>query len=128
MKLLLDTHTFLWGLQDSPRLSTNARDALRSTDNDLLLSIASIWELSIKAGLGQLDVADDLAAFLTEQIALWRIQVLGIEMRHAVAVRTLPQHHRDPFDRLLVAQSQIEEAMLVTDDRHLREYDVRILW
>lgn len=128
MKLLLDTHTFLWGLEDSPRLSAAARDALGSAENDLLLSVASAWEMSIKAGLGQLDLSGDIHGFLTEQIRLWRIELLPVTLRHATAVRDLPQHHRDPFDRMLVVQAVAEEAVLVTDDERLSRYDVEVLW
>jgi PIN domain nuclease of toxin-antitoxin system len=128
LKLLLDTHTFLWGLEDSPRLSAAARDALGSAENDLLLSVASAWEMSIKAGLGQLDLSGDIHGFLTEQIRLWRIELLPVTLRHATAVRDLPQHHRDPFDRMLVVQAVAEEAVLVTDDERLSRYDVEVLW
>ena len=128
MKLLLDTHAFLWGLQDSPRLSRAARDALSSAQNDLLLSVASAWELSIKAGLGQLDLAEDLDGFLREQLRLWRIEPLPVTLRHATAVRDLPPHHRDPFDRMLVVQAISEGAILLTDDERLRRYDVQVLW
>lgn len=128
MKLLLDTHTFLWGLEDSPRLSATARDALGSAGNELLFSVASAWEMSIKAGLGQLDLSGDIHGFLSEQLRLWRMELLPVTLRHATAVRDLPQHHRDPFDRMLVVQAVIEEAVLVSDDARLSRYDVEVLW
>jgi PIN domain nuclease of toxin-antitoxin system len=107
MKVLLDTHTFLWWITDSPRLSARAREVIRGGDNELFFSAASGWEIAIKAQLGRLQLPDDLEQFIVDQLSLNTILVLPIQLRHALHVYTLPQHHRDPFDRMLVAQSQM---------------------
>ncbi|MGH6896106.1 MAG: type II toxin-antitoxin system VapC family toxin [Geminicoccaceae bacterium] len=89
---------------------------------------ASIWEIAIKAGLGQLRLPTDLGGFLASQLAVSSFQVLPIGLEHAVAVRDLPLHHRDPFDRLLIAQSRTEGLALITRDARMRAYEVDVLW
>ena len=128
MKVLLDTHTFLWWIIDSPRLSARAREVIRDSDNELFFSAASGWEIAIKAQLGRLQVPDNLEQFIVEQLALNAILVLPIQLRHALHVYTLPQHHRDPFDRMLVAQSQVENLSLLTADPQITQYEVAIIW
>ena len=120
--LLLDTHVALWWLEDR-RLSESAATAIADARNPTHLSIASAWEMAIKQGLGQLQVRDDYV----EQLALDGIELLGITPAHTRAVRDLPPHHRDSFDRMLVAQAQVEGLTLVTRDRRLRGYDVAVL-
>jgi len=128
MKVLLDTHTFLWWIIDSPRLSARAREVIRDSDNELFFSAASGWEIAIKAQLGRLQLPDNLEQFIVEQLALNAILVLPIQLRHALHVYTLPQHHRDPFDRMLVAQSQVENLSLLTADPQITQYEVAIIW
>ncbi len=128
MKVLLDTHTFLWWIADSPRLSARAREVIRDSNNELFFSAASGWEIAIKAQLGRLQLPDNLEQFIVEQLSLNIILVLPIQLRHALHVYTLPQHHRDPFDRMLVAQSQVENLPILTTDPQIAQYDVETIW
>ena len=128
MRVLLDTHTFLWWIADDPQLSTTARQVMENADNTLYLSAASGWEMVIKACLGKLKLPDDVQGYVAEQIALNAIQVLPIEMSHALHVYTLPDHHRDPFDRMLVAQSQVEQLPILTIDPLIAKYAVATIW
>lgn len=128
MRLLLDTHAFLWAIAEEERLSQRVRALLEDLDNDILVSLASIWEIAIKAGLGHLDVPDDLEGFIAKHLSRAGIGVLPIELRHVVGVRDLPAHHRDPFDRLLIVQSRIERIPIVSVDTALGAYGVDIVW
>ena len=128
MRLLLDTHIFLWALMDDPKLSNPAREAFLDPANDLLLSVASTWELAIKVSLGKLDMPKPLGRFLRQQLERNTISLLPIELNHAVRVATLPFHHRDPFDRLLVAQSLEEHLPILSADTALDGYEVQRLW
>ncbi len=128
MRLLLDTHTFLWWTADSPRLSDTARGLIRNPDNELFLSAASGWEMAIKAQLGKLRISGDIEQFVAEQMSLNAIHSLPITMMHALHVQKLPLHHRDPFDRVLIAQSQLEQMPILTIDSVFRHYQVETLW
>lgn len=123
MRLLLDTHVLLWWLADDDKLSATARDAIGDAATQIYVSAASAWELAIKASLGKLTAPDDL----TEQLTANSFTPLDISVIHALAVRHLPTHHRDPFDRLLVAQAQAEGLTLVTADKRMKPYDVSLL-
>lgn len=121
MRLLLDTHIYLWWLLDSPRLAGDVREALAEPTTIVHVSAASIWEASIKSSLGRLDVDGvDLAA----EVALNGFSDLPVSGPHGWAAGRLPLHHRDPFDRVLVAQARIDQLVLVTDDPVLATYDV----
>lgn len=128
MKLLLDTHTFLWWITDSPRLSEHARQLIAHGDNEVLFSAASGWEIAIKTGLGRLSLPDDAERFITEQLARNSFLVLPIQLSHALRVMALPDHHRDPFDRLLVAQAQVENLPILSSDPQIVRYDVEVIW
>ena len=128
MKLLLDTHAFLWWVGASRGLSRKARSAIGSGRNECFLSIASGWEIAIKVSLGSLRVEGALDRFLPEQMAANGFQPLPIELQHAARVATLPFHHRDPFDRLLIAQALEEELAIVTADPVFVEYGVKRVW
>lgn len=128
MKLLLDTHVFLWWIGNDARLSGPAREAIADPGNDVSFSVASAWELAIKTGLGRFEPDGDLGPFLEEQIQRNAFQLLPVKLEHAVSVSSLPAHHRDPFDRLLVAQAAVESMTLVSRDPQLRKYDAPILW
>jgi len=128
MRVLLDTHTFLWWILDDPRLSARARQIISDGRNELLLSAASGWEVATKAGLGKLDLPDDLESFILDQMALNAIDGLPIRMSHALRVHRLPHHHRDPFDRLLVSQAQLEDLPILTADPHIAQYSARTIW
>jgi len=128
VKLLLDTHAFLWWIGDDARLSGPAREAIADPGNDVALSVASAWELAIKTGLGRFEPDGDLGPFLEEQIQRNAFRVLPVKLEHAVAVSSLSPHHRDPFDRLLVVQAAAEGMTLVSRDPQLRKYDTPTLW
>ena len=123
MRLLLDSHALLWTFWNSPRLGTRARDAIRSPDNEVIVSVASIWELAMKRASGRLEAPSDLVGACEEQ----RFALLSIEPFHAEQAASLPMHHRDPFDRMLVAQAQMEGLIIVTADAALRRYGVRTM-
>ncbi len=128
MKLLLDTHTFLWLVEGSPKLSAAARTALADPGNELFLSVASVWELAIKIGNQKLTLNDPLDVFLGKWTAAYQLDVLPVQTAHALAVVRLPDHHRDPFDRMLIAQALVEGMTLVSADRKFAPYGVPILW
>lgn len=120
MNLLLDTNVLLWWLDGADRLSDAAVDSISDEENDIAVSAATIWEITIKKSLGKLTIEGDLLWHI-EQQAFRELSVVG---RHAVEVEALPLHHRDPFDRLLVAQARCESLTLLTGDRQLASYDV----
>lgn len=128
MRLLLDTHAFLWWIFDDPRLSSTARALIADPSAEILFSVVSAWEIAIKSRTGRLDLPPGLPAFIHDQIRRNRFAVLPIGLRHALQVHALPDHHRDPFDRLLVAQSQVEEAPLLSTDTQIAAYDVTLRW
>lgn len=118
MKLLLDTHVLLWVLTDSPRLSRKARSILSDSENTCWVSAASAWEIAIKSRLGKLSLDGPLPALL-EAIAQAGLQTLDVTFRHATAVERVNPEHGDPFDRLLLAQCEVETLRLLTADRRL---------
>ena len=120
MTLLLDTHVLLWWLDDPGRLSKAAREAIRDGANPVYVSAAVAWEIAIKKALGKLDAPDDLEAAMGAN----RFRPLPITFRHAMAVRSLPDHHRDPFDRMLIAQALHEGFHLVNRDLEIAKYPV----
>lgn len=128
MRLLLDTQTFLWWVQDAPALSAKAHAAIAKPENDCLLSLASCWEMAIKLSLGKLKLPTTIDRFIPEQLALNGFQQLSIDFRHVVCVTRLPWHHRDPFDRLLAAQALEEGIAVVSADHIFRRYGVRRIW
>lgn len=123
MSYLLDTHVFIWGQAGDPRLGPGAAEILIDPSVPVFLSIASAWEMAIKASQGRLDVPADLASVLAES----GFDVLGIDLRHTEEVRRLPHHHKDPFDRMLVAQARADGLALVTSDPKLAAYDVEVV-
>jgi PIN domain nuclease of toxin-antitoxin system len=127
MRVLLDTHVFLWWIMDSPMLPEAARAVIGDGDNELFLSAASGWEIAIKSQLGRLQLQGPPQEFVAEQLAQNRIHSLPILMAHALHVFSLPWHCRDPFDRLLVAQSQLENLPLLTFDEDIARYDVQLI-
>ena len=125
MKLLLDTHVVLWWTHDSRRLSDTARELVSDSRHDVLLSAVVAWEIAIKRALGKLKVRPALVAeLLTDGGAA----ELAVSVAHATELERLPMHHRDPFDRMLVAQARVEGALLVSSDEALRSYDVPVSW
>lgn len=128
MRLLLDTHAFLWAVGAPERLSAKARPMIADERNEVHVSAVSAWEIAVKARLGRLEVADDVERSIPDQIARHAFQPLSIQIRHALKVASLPDHHRDPFDRLLVAQALVEDLVLVTSDSQLRRYPIKTIW
>lgn len=123
-RLLVDTHALLWWLTDDPALSAAARAAIADGANEPLISAASIWEIAIKQSLGRLTAPDDLL----ETILSEGFTVLAVDAEHAWRVRQLPLHHRDPFDRLLVAQALTQQIPIVTADAQFDAYGVQVRW
>ncbi len=128
MRVLLDTHVFLWWITDDPRLSELARRIIGDGYNEVLFSAGSGWEIAIKARLGRIELPGGSLRFIIEQIEQNAFQVLPIQLVHALQVYHLPPHHRDPFDRILIAQSQVEGIPILTADRRISRYDVQVLW
>lgn len=126
MKLLLDTHVFLW-LQTDPQRVGGALETLRAEEHDLLLSAASSWEIAIKHSLGRLPLPIAPTAYVPSRAQRSGVDLLAVEHADALAVSELPPHHRDPFDRLLVAQARRRELTLVTADAGMGRYDVPVL-
>lgn len=123
MRLLLDTHTLLWWLTDSPKLSRTAKRAIAKASNEVFVSVASLWEARIKQGLGKLKLPADFR----EEIALQGFVELNVVGTHTDILSTLPLHHRDPFDRILVAQALEGSLTIVTEDEQIAHYDVSTL-
>ena len=120
---LLDTHVLLWWLEDHPTLSEDARKAIADGRNPVFVSAAVIWEIRIKQALGKLEIPRNFRQVLDEQ----SFEMLDISADHAHAIIDLPMHHRDPFDRMLVAQSKVENLRLVTRDAYLKQYDIPLI-
>ena len=127
MRILLDTQCFLWMHLDPSRLSAKALRLIRKTENDLLLSSVSVWEIVIRHGLGKLRLPEPPDRYVPSRMAHASVQAMPIEHAHVLRVGSLPPHHRDPFDRLLVAQAQIERVAILTSDPQLEAYDVVIV-
>lgn len=127
MNLLLDTHVLLWALAGDKRMRPAARRVIEDTANTVYVSAATAWEIAIKAGLGRVRIPPNVAKWFPDELERSQFLALPITIPHALAVERLPRHHDDPFDRLLVAQAKTESLTLVTHDRNLRRYDVKVL-
>lgn len=128
MRLLLDTHAFVWFVGGSSELSARARRRIEDVGNERLLSIASVWELAIKASLGKIMLAVPLGELVQEGAVENEISLLPISREHAIGVTALPFHHRDPFDRLLAVQAAQEGLTIVSRDECFDAYGVRRIW
>ncbi len=128
MRYLLDTHTFLWAIDEDQLLSDNANEIIMDKRNDLFLSIASIWEIAIKVSLEKLDITFSFENQIEEILSEYRIDVMSIAISHTKQIIRLPFHHKDPFDRIIVAQSLVEGMALVSNDKVLDAYDINRLW
>lgn len=128
MRLLLDTHAFLWFILDDSQVSTTAKQLIANPDNIIEVSPASYWEIAIKISLGKYALPEPFAPFMEREIALNDFHVLPIEPRHTAILTTLPFHHRDPFDRLLIAQAIVEEIPIVSMDAIVDAYPVNRMW
>ncbi|MEW6217953.1 MAG: type II toxin-antitoxin system VapC family toxin [Thermodesulfobacteriota bacterium] len=128
MKLLFDTHTFIWWDSEPLKLSAQVLGLCEDTGNTLLVSVASLWEMQIKLQLGKLRLRTPLADLVSGQQRINRVEILDVRLEHVMALEGLPPRHRDPFDRLLVAQALVEEAVLLSRDPIFADYPVRIEW
>jgi PIN domain nuclease of toxin-antitoxin system len=127
MKVLLDTHILLWWASDSSRLSRAAFAACSDANNDLIVSVASVWEIQIKVQIGKLKLEADLSQMIAAQQQTNHLEILSVEYEHVMALTPLPMVHRDPFDRLLVAQANAIGATLVSADPIFHQYPVALL-
>lgn len=128
MRLLLDTHAFLWFILDDPLLSANARGLIAAPRNEIAISPASYWEIAIKIGIGKYSLGEPVAGFFEREIAVNQFRILPIEPRHVAPLTTMPFHHRDPFDRLIIAQAMIEQIPVISADTAFDKYSVTRLW
>ena len=128
MKYLLDTHTFIWWDSQPSLLSSNVLALLHDPAHDLLLSNASVWEMQIKSQLGKLELGLSLRELIESQQRVNQIELLPIHLEHVLAVGSLPLHHRDPFDRMLIAQAVTEDATLVSKDSAFAKYQLPVIW
>lgn len=125
MRLLLDTHSLLWLVGGDPQLSLTATQLLVDPSNDLLLSPASYWEIAIKISIGKYQISEPLANYIDEAIRLYQLSILPISVKHAEVVVQLPKYHKDPFDRMLIAQAKVENIAVVSSDGAFDAYSVK---
>jgi len=128
VKYLLDTEVWLWSLSEPERLNAETRHLLARSGEELFLSAASSWEIAIKAALGKLPLPEPLASYVPKRMEAQGIRALAIEHSHALRVCTLPHHHRDPFDRLIIAQAEAEKMTILTADAAFKEYGAMLHW
>lgn len=128
LRALLDTHSFIWFIGGNERLSLRARALIEARENPMFVSVASLWEIAIKHALGKLDLGRPFAELIPEQLERQQIRILGIELPHLTQLILLPQHHRDPFDRLLAAQALAEGLPIISVDPVLDQYGVQRIW
>jgi PIN domain nuclease of toxin-antitoxin system len=128
MNYLLDTHTFLWFINDDVSLSSTARALIEEPENNIYLSVASIWEMAIKVSLGKLEMPSPFTDFIDEQLRENAIILLNIKTTHTGIVATLTFHHRDPFDRLIIAQSKSEDIPVIGSDVIFDDYGIKRYW
>lgn len=126
MRLLLDTHTFLWFVMGNALLSEQARMLIEAAENTKYLSMASLWEMAIKVSIGKMRLGLPLPVFLANHLS--GITIMPIELAHVTRVSSLPFHHRDPFDRMIIAQSLVEQVPIVGVDSVFNDYGVQRLW
>ena len=126
MRLLIDTHCWLWMGLDSKRLGKKTRALFENHEHELVLSVASAWEIAIKAARGKLKLPQDPAPYVQTRTKLSRVNILQIDLEHVLATASLPDYHQDPFDRLLIAQAQVESMTIVTADERIAQYDVLV--
>ena len=128
MNILLDTHTFLWFVWDDAQLSQIAKDTISDPNNRKLVSVASIWEIAIKVSLQKLDLGMPYLPFMQSQMAINLFEILSLTLEHGAEVSRLPFHHRDPFDRLMIAQSMCDQIPIVSADPAFDAYSIKRIW
>ena len=128
MKLLLDTHTFIWWRDTPENLSARAYEAISSTESDIYLSVVAVWEIQIKRAIGKIEVKGSLHDAIRAERDANGFRILSVELAHSLNIENLPPIHGDPFDRMLIAQAMVEEMTVVTVDPKFTEYGVKVLW
>ena len=128
MRALLDTHSFLWAVGEDDQLTPAARELITDGDNEIFLSVVSAWEISIKYSKKRLTLVSPPGVYVPDRLRLFGIQQLPVTLGHATQVAELPFHHRDPFDRILIAQAQLEGMPIITSDRNIASYDIEVIW
>lgn len=128
MKLLLDSHVLIWWASSSEKISKKVYNIINDTNNTLLFSLASVWEMQIKFQLGKLNLNSNLPTLIDNQQRVNNLQLLPIELNHIYALNNLPPHHKDPFDRLLIAQSIVEQIPIASIDEVFDSYPIQRLW
>jgi PIN domain nuclease of toxin-antitoxin system len=128
MRLLFDTHAFLWWESEPEKLSPSTIILCEDKTNQLFISVASIWEMQIKMQLGKLKLKSSLKEIVERQRLKNDLQILSIELNHVLALNDLPDHHKDPFDRLLISQAKVDDLSLISGDKMLSRYDIDIIW
>lgn len=128
MRVLVDTHTFIWDLLGDPRSSRKAEQILSSDTDELVFSLVSLWEIAIKIKTGKLNTIGSSVTFIRDEMNAYGMELLPIRYEHILQLESLPRNHGDPFDRLLVAQAISESLPILTGDEKLREYPVKLIW
>lgn len=128
MKVLVDTHIFLWALLHDHRLTPKAKQVLRSDEHELVFSLVSLWEIAIKIKTGKLNTIGSSVAYIRDEMNAYGIELLPIRYEHILALESLPHHHGDPFDRLLIAQSLTESLPILTGDCIFASYGIKLVW
>lgn len=128
MNYIIDTHTFLWAISKDDQLSNTAKHLIEQVDNTIHLSIASLWEMSIKISIDKLELEEAFETLIPRELYNFDIEVMSIEIDHLAALSSLPLLHRDPFDRLIISQSLIEDIPIIGQDQKFDLYDVRQIW
>ncbi|MBE9030656.1 type II toxin-antitoxin system VapC family toxin [filamentous cyanobacterium LEGE 11480] len=128
MKALLDTHAFLWWVTNDAQLSQTAKDTIANPDNTIIFSVINAWEIIIKQGTDKLSLPEPAETYIPSRITANQLVVLPVQLPYILQVSSLPDLHRDPFDRLLVAQSQVEQIPIISVDRFIRQYPVSVIW
>jgi PIN domain nuclease of toxin-antitoxin system len=128
MRAILDTHVILWWVTNNPQLSQTVRDIIANSDSTLYLSVASSWEIIVKFNTGKLSLPEPPTQFIQSCLSVNRFENLAIDLPHVLQINTLPDHHKDPFDRILIAQAQAENIPILTVDRLIAQYPVKTIW
>jgi len=128
MRLLLDTCVFIWLTSEPSRISDNAAAVLNDADNELMLSHVSVWEICLKAGAGKLTLPDETDRWISDQVAAWNLTELEIDYQSLTGTLRLPDHHRDPFDRLLISQADVHSLSMVSPDPWIAKYTADLVW
>ena len=128
MRFLLDTHTFLWWVADDPQLSLSAKTIISNPDNEIYFSVVSAWEIIIKVGTGKFSLSEPPEIYIPSRITSNQFETLTVQMPHILRINGLPNFHKDPFDRLLIAQSLVEDLSLITVDQAIAQYPVKTIW